>query len=189
MRFASVKKFKTWNFTPDDVFSALFSPLKPLSRNGPSHGVKRHWEGKYCWSLLKNIFCSHTHIFQALGCRCKFLSNSSFHCLASASKFLICVKTSSTLNIPSLFQLPRTEHDLEQPGRPDVSLPDRLCPLHVGHHHRLDQPLDCHDVGHLPKDTGLCPHWLCSGEPYLILSCRPNPMLSGSLGCQSWSGS
>ena len=52
--------------------------------------------------------------------------------------------------------------------------------VHAGHHGGADQPSDCDDVGHLPKDTGLFPH---QARP--ILSYRLNPMLSGSLGCPS----
>ena len=63
-------------------------------------------------------------------------------------------KINSSNNLSSLPQLPRAQHDVEQPGRPDVSLPDCLRPLHVGHNHRLDQPPHCYDVRHLPKDTG-----------------------------------
>ena len=80
------------------MISALF--LFNLARNGSSHGVKRHWEGEYCWSLFLKKTSALTLIFQALGCPCKFLSSSSFHCLASASKF--CSLASKVVQKPHL---------------------------------------------------------------------------------------
>ena len=75
-----------------------------------------------------------------------------FFSLFGLSKYVI--KIISPNNLSSLPQLPRAQHDVEQPGRPDVSLPDCLRPLHARHNHRLDQPPHCYDVRHLSKDTG-----------------------------------
>ena len=76
-----------------------------------------------------------------------------FFSLFGLSKY-VKQKINSPNNLSSLPQLPRAQHDVEQPGRPDVSLPDCLRPLHARHHHSLDQPPHCYDVRHLPKDTG-----------------------------------
>ena len=75
-----------------------------------------------------------------------------FFSLFGLSKYVI--KIISPNNLSSLPQLPRAQHDVEQPSWPDVSLPDCLRPLHARHNHRLDQPPHCYDVRHLPKDTG-----------------------------------
>ena len=76
-----------------------------------------------------------------------------FFSLFGLSKYVI-QQINNPNNFSSLPQLPRAQHDVEQPGWPDVSLPDCLRPLHAGHYHRLDQPPHCYDVRHLPKDTG-----------------------------------
>ena len=36
-----------------------------------------------------------------------------------------------------------------------ISIPDSLCNLHVDDHHHPDQSTDCHDVRHIPENTGI----------------------------------
>ena len=85
MRFA--KAWSSLKMSPLIMWFLHLFLFNLLSWNGWSHGVKRHWEGKY-WSssfLRTSALTLILSFFQALGCRCKFLSSSSFHCLASAS--------------------------------------------------------------------------------------------------------
>ena len=157
----------------EKVWSSLKSEMSPLMwflhllTSLTSLGMDPRME----WNVIgkesivhHNDFCSDTltlDSFSGAGMPLQVFIKLFFS-LFGLSK-LVGVETSPALIFS--FQLPRTEHDLEQPGGADVSLPDSLCPLHVGHHHRLDQPLDCHDVRHLPKDTGL--KSIIPGEPHV----------------------
>ena len=44
-----------------------------------------------------------------------------------------------------------------------ISIPDSLCNLHVDDHHHSDQSTDCHDVRHIPENTGI--EMSCLGAP------------------------
>ena len=129
----------------------VVAPFK-LSRNGPSHGVKRHSGGKYSKPFFYEFYAFFNRIISGPGMPLQVFIKLFFS-LFGLSKYGK-QKINSSNNLSSLPQLPRAQHDVKQPGWPDVSLPDCLCPLHVGHNHRLDQPPHCYDVRHLPKDTG-----------------------------------
>ena len=131
----------------------LHLSILKLSRNGPSHGVKRHLGGKYSKTFFfGEVYASFNRIISGPGMPLQVFIKLFFS-LFGLSKY-VKQKINSPNNLSSLPQLPRAQHDVEQPSWPDVSLPDCLRPLHVGHNHRLDQPPHCYDVRHLPKDTG-----------------------------------
>ena len=115
--------------------------------------MKRHLGGKYSKTFFSGeVYASFNRIISGPGMPLQVFIKLFFS-LFGLSKYVI-QKIKNPNNFSSLPQLPRAQHDVEQPSWPDVSLPDCLRPLHAGHNHRLDQPPHCYDVRHLPKDTG-----------------------------------